>query len=271
MGKIRIIPRMDIKGSNLVKGIHLEGLRVIGDPQAFARQYYEDGADEILYIDIVASLYGRNNLVEIVKRTAKYVSVPLIVAGGVRSLEDVKMLLRAGADKVSINTAAVENPNLITRAAEAFGSQCILVAIDFKRWPDASFKKDLHRTVSNTKVGGPERWGSDFQVYTDNGRQQTGLEAYDWAIKAVEMGAGELLLTSIDKEGIQKGYEVDFIKRVADKVPIPVIAGGGAGSLEDICDVIKDGKADAVTVASLLHYDKYTIKEIKDYIHTRGL
>ena len=273
MYKIRVIPRLDIKGPNLVKGIHLEGLRIIGDPQEYATKYYHEGADEILYVDIVASLYGRNNLVEIVKRTAENISIPLCVAGGVRNLEDFKMLLRAGADKVSINTAAVEDPTLITKAAERFGSQCIVVAIDFKHWPDDSFLDNKDKTVSLTQVGAPSRqWeGKHFQVYCDNGRQQTGLDAFDWACQAVERGAGELLLTSIDCEGIKKGYEVHFTKRVAETVSVPVVAGGGAGKLEDLDDVIKNGGADALTIASLLHYNEFPIKEIKDHLLSKDI
>jgi len=271
MGKIRIIPRLDIKGPNLVKGIHLEGLRIIGDPNEYAVKYYEGGADELLYVDIVASLYGRNNLVEIVKRTAKNISIPLMVAGGIRSIDDIKMLLRAGADKVSINTAAVENPGLISSAVKKFGSQCIVIAVDFKRWPDASFLNRRNETVTRTKVDGPENWGDIFQVYTDNGRQQTGLDAYQWSLKAVELGAGEVMLTSIDREGVQKGYEIDFIKRVANAVPVPVIAAGGAGSLEDIVDVIKTAKVNAVAVASLLHYNRFSIREIKACLSERNI
>ena len=272
MSKVRIIARLDIKGHKLVKGVHLEGLRIIGDPQEYAIKYYEDGADEILYVDIVASLYGRNNIVDIVKRTAKDISIPLIVAGGVRNIEDVKTLLRAGADKVSINTAAVEDPTLITRAAEVFGSQCILAAIDFKRWPDSSFLNNKDKTVSRGQASSPVTWeDGHFQVYTDNGRQQTGMEAYDWALKVVEMGAGELLLTSIDREGVQKGFETDFVKKVSSAVTVPVVCGGGAGSLEDIENVIKEGKADAVAIASILHYKKDSLKEIKDFLSNRGI
>jgi cyclase len=267
MGKVRIIPRMDIKGPNLVKGIHLEGLRIIGDPQVYAQRYCDTGADELLYVDIVASLYGRNNLSDIVSRAAKNISIPLTVAGGVRTLDDIKTLLRAGADKVSINTAAVEDPTLIQRAVKHFGSQCIVVAIDYKLWPDGSFLNKKDKTVSRTSVGSRTMGGSKhFQVYTDNGRQQTGLEVYEWALKAVEMGAGELLLTSIDKEGIQKGYELELSRKIAEYVTVPVVSGGGAGTLEHIKEAITVGMADAITTASLLHYDKTTVNEIKAYL-----
>lgn len=272
MAKIRIIPRLDIKGPNLVKGIHLEGLRIIGDPQEYAVKYYEEGADELLYVDIVASLYGRNNLVEIVRKTAKNISIPLMVAGGVRSIEDIRTLLRAGADKVSINTAAVNNPGLITEAAKIFGSQCIVIAVDIKRWPDASFLSKRNETVSRTKVDNPKEWnGNFFQVYTDNGRQQTGLEAHQWILEAVELGAGEIMVISIDREGTLTGYETDFISEISDLVSVPVIAAGGAGSISDIEEVIKDGHAEAVTVASILHYSRTSVKEIKDYLSQRRI
>lgn len=272
MSKVRIIPRLDIKGPNLVKGIHLEGLRIIGDPQRYAVKYYEEGADEILYVDIVASLYGRNNLFDIVEKTARNISIPVTVAGGIRSLGDIKTLLRAGADKVSINSAAVENPKLITEAAKTFGSQCIVVAIDIKQWPDHSFLSKRNETVSRTKVGDSEDWFQDiFQVYADNGRQQTGLEAYEWAIRAVELGAGELMITSIDKEGMKLGYETEFIRKVADSVPVPVIAGGGAGNIEHVEDVISNGKASAAAVASILHYNIASIQDIKTHLRRRGI
>ncbi|MFH0772173.1 MAG: imidazole glycerol phosphate synthase cyclase subunit [Candidatus Omnitrophota bacterium] len=272
MSKIRIIPRLDIKGPNLVKGIHLEGLRIIGDPQIYAVKYYEEGADEILYVDIVASLYRRNNLFDIVEKTARNISIPVTVAGGIRSLDDIKTLLRAGADKVSINSAAVENPKLITEAAKTFGSQCIVVAIDIKQWPDRSFLSKRNETVSRTKVGDSEDWFQDiFQVYADNGRQQTGLEAYEWALRAVELGAGELLITSIDKEGMKLGYETEFIRKVAESVPVPVIAGGGAGNIEHVEDVISNGKASAVAVASILHYNIASIQVIKTHLRQRGI
>lgn len=267
MSKVRLIPRLDIKGPNLVKGIHLEGLRIIGDPQEYAIKYYEEGADELLYVDIVASLYGRNNLVEVVKKTAQNISIPLIVAGGIRTIEDIRVLLRAGADKISINTKAVENHNLISEAVRIFGSQCIVIAVDIKRWPDPFFLSKRNETVSRNSVENPQEWKGDyFQVYTHNGRQQTGLDAYQWIIKAVELGAGEVMITSIDREGTQTGYETAFIRKVSESVPVPVIAGGGAGSAKHIEDVIKNGKADAITVASILHYNKTSIGDIKTYL-----
>ncbi len=270
MNKIRVIPRLDIKSSNIIKGIHLEGLRVIGNPQEYATKYFLEGADEILYVDTVASLYGRNNLFEIVERASRDLSIPLCVAGGIRSIEDIRNLLHAGADKVSINTAAIQNPLLIKEASEYFGSQCIVVAIDYKIWPDDRFRSNLNKTVSKGK-NDRFKSGNHYQVYTDNGRQQTGIEAYEWALEAVKLGAGEILLTSIDREGLRKGFEIEFTKKIAESVPVPVIAGGGAGNAQDVVDVVLDGKADAVSVASILHYNDITINDLKKYMSKNGI
>lgn len=248
MRKVRIIPRLDIKGPNLVKCIHLEGLRIMGKPHDFANRYYHQGADELLYVDIVASLYQRNNLHDIVRSTAENVFVPLTVAGGIRTLDDIRTLLRAGADKVSINTAAVARPELIREAAETFGSQCITVAIDFKLWPDGTYR-----------------------VYTDNGRQQTALHAKEWAVRAAELGAGELLLTSIDREGTGRGMEVKLVRQITDAVSIPVIVGGGAGSPEHVAEIIEEGRADAVAIAFLLHYGHCEVGGLKRFLAEREI
>jgi len=245
---VRVIARLDIKGPNLVKGVHLEGLRIIGDPSERARRYYEQGADELLYMDIVASLYGRNNLTDIVERTAKDLFIPLTVGGGVRSLEDIKTLLRAGADKVAINTAAIKNPEFIREAASRFGSQCIVVSIEAQR-------------------KGPGQW----EAFTDNGRERTGRDAFAWALQACELGAGELLLTSIEQEGTAKGYDLELTRRVSEAVPIPVIACGGAGSVEHVSAAVLEGKADAVTVAHVLHYDKCRVGDIKRHMAGKGI
>ena len=229
---VRIIPRLDIKGPNLVKGIHLEGLRVLGKPEHFARQYYEEGADELLYMDVVASLYQRNSLVDIVSRTAREVFIPLAVGGGLRTLDDIRNVLRAGADKVSLNTAAIACPEFVRSAARRFGSSTIMVSIEAVRTPEGT-----------------------YEAYTDNGREQTGVDAFDWAIQAAEMGAGELLVTSIDREGTGTGFDLDLTRRIAESVSIPVIACGGAGSVNHVYEVIDDGQADAVCLASLLHYN----------------
>ncbi len=222
---------MDIKGPNLVKGIHLEGLRVLGKPEDFARLYYEQGADELIYQDTVASLYQRNNLTEIVTRTAENIFIPLTVGGGIRSLDDINIVLRAGADKVSLNTAAINNPDLISQASKVFGSSTIVVAIEAIRQPDGS-----------------------YLAYTHNGREYTGVEVLAWAKEAEERGAGEILLTSIDREGTGNGYDLDLIKMVSSAVTIPVIAHGGASDFTHIIDAINKAGADAVAIASMLHY-----------------
>ena len=228
---VRIIPRLDIKGPNLVKGIHLEGLRVLGKPEYFARYYYENGADELIYMDAVASLYGRNSLLEIVERTARETFIPLCVGGGLRTVDDIRMVLRAGADKVSINTAAIRRPELIREASRSFGSSTIVIGIEAYRHSDGN-----------------------YEPYINYGRDRTGLDAVEWAIRAVEMGAGEILLTSINQEGTGKGFDIELIRRIAEAVPVPVIAHGGAGKLSDIYEAIVDGRADAVSIASILHY-----------------
>ncbi|HEX9397917.1 MAG TPA: imidazole glycerol phosphate synthase cyclase subunit [Burkholderiales bacterium] len=228
---VRVIARLDIKGASLVKGIHLEGLRVLGRPEEFARHYYAEGADELVYLDVVASLYQRNSLLDIVERTSREVFIPLTVGGGLRSLDDIRRVLRAGADKVSINTAAIANPQLIRDAARSFGSSTVVVSIEAIRKPDGT-----------------------YEAYTDNGRQSTGVDAVQWAQQAVELGAGEILLTSIDREGTGKGYDLELTRTVARLVPVPVVAAGGAGKIEHVADAVTQGEADAVCVASLLHY-----------------
>lgn len=230
MKSVRIIPRLDIKGPNLVKGIHLEGLRVLGRPEEFARRYYEDGADELLYADVVASLYQRNSLHDIIARTARETFIPLTVSGGLRTLEDIRAVLRAGADKVAINTAAIRRPEFIREAARTFGSSTILVAIEASRQDG--------------------RW----LAFTDNGREHTGVEVLGWARRAEELGAGELLLTSIDREGTGEGFDLELTRLVSESVSIPVIACGGCGGLEHLRQVLTEGRADACALASVLHY-----------------
>lgn len=229
---VRIIPRLDIKGPNLVKGIHLEGLRVLGKPERFAQYYYGQGADELFYMDAVASLYGRNSLVDIIRRTAHDIAIPLTVGGGIRTVDDIREVLRAGADKVAVNTAAIARPQFIREASRTFGSSTIVVSIEAIRQPDGS-----------------------YHAFTDCGRERTGLDVFEWAVRAAELGAGELVITSIDREGTGKGYDLELTGKVAQSVGIPVIACGGAGSPNDIEHVITDGFADAVSVASCLHYD----------------
>lgn len=232
MKTIRIIPKLDIKGPNLVKGIHLEGLRVLGKPENFAKYYYEGNADELLYVDVVASLYNRNSLHDIISKTAEEIFIPLTVGGGIRSIEDIRSVLRAGADKVSLNTAAIKNPSLINEAAEIFGSSTITISIEAIKQSD-----------------------SKYLAYTDNGREYTGIEVLKWAKQVESLGAGEIVLTSIDKEGTGEGFDYELTKMVSQNVSIPVVACGGAGSAEDVYRVIMQGGADAVIMASVLHYD----------------
>mgnify|MGYP006087170107 CR=1 FL=1 len=239
--KVRLIARLDIKGPNLIKGIHLEGLRVLGDPQEYASKYYFQGADELIYIDIVASLYGRSKLPEIVSRTVEHIFVPLTVGGGIRNIDDVKELLRAGADKVAINTAAVQRPELISEVSRRFGSQCIVLSIEAKKQSD-----DL------------------WEVYTDSGREKTGIDVVDWAKEGVARGAGEILLTSIDAEGTRKGFDIELIKNVTQAVNIPVIASGGMGCVEHLRAAVQKGGADAIAMADILHYDRSTISLIRE-------
>ena len=229
---IRVIARLDIKGSNLVKGIHLEGLRVLGKPEEFARYYYEQGADELLYMDVVASLYQRNSILDMVSRTAKETFIPMTVGGGLRTISDIREVLRAGADKVSLNTAVIQNPELVKQAAKRFGSSTIVVSIEAIKAEDGT-----------------------YEAYTDNGRESTGVDAFEWALRAAELGAGELLVTSIDREGTGEGFDLGLTRRIAESVAIPVIACGGAGRYEHISEVILEGKADAVCLASMLHYN----------------
>jgi cyclase len=244
----RLIARLDIKGPNLIKGIQLEGLRVIGQPNEYAKRYYEQGADELIYIDCVASLYGRNGLTDIVQSAAQDVFIPITVGGGIRSIDDAVHILRCGADKVAINTAAVANPNLITDIARRFGSQCMVLSIEAKRV-------------------GPERW----EAFTDNGREDTGLDVIEWVKRGVALGAGEVLLTSVDQEGTRKGFDVALVRAVTGEVAVPVIASGGMGTTEHMVDVVKTGGADAVAMADMLHYRRATIAEIRAAARNVGL
>lgn len=240
MGNFRLIARLDIKAPNLIKGIHLEGLRVVGDPNEYARRYYEEGADELIYMDIVASLYDRNSLADIVERTTKDVFIPITVGGGVRSVNDARGLLRAGADKVAINTAAVNRPELVTEMAETFGSQCMVLSIEAKR---------------NSRGG--------WEVYTDNGREHTDFDVVEWARRGASLGAGEILLTSVDQEGTRKGFDVNLVRAVTSAVEIPVIASGGMGTIDHLLSVATEGHADAVAMADALHYNRLSLSEVR--------
>ncbi len=234
----RLISRLDIKGPNLVKGVHMEGLRVLGKPENFAQYYYKNGIDELMYQDVVASLYQRNSLLKFVEKTASVISIPLTVGGGIRTIKDISDLLESGADKVALNTSAIKNPKLIEEAAKIFGSSTIVVAIETS--------KDLN---------------GNYLAYTDNGREFTGIEATRWSKEVENRGAGEIFLTSIDKDGTGDGFDNNIIKIISDNVSIPVIAHGGAGNKDDVINVIKKGKADAVVISSLLHYN--ALKQIK--------
>jgi cyclase len=247
MRNLRLIARLDIKGPNLIKGVHLEGLRVIGSPAEHALHYYQQGADEIIYLDCVASLYGRNHLADIVKDAAKDIFIPMTVGGGIRSVEDAMQILRAGADKVAVNTAAVADPDLITRIARRFGSQCIVLSVEAKQVGD-------------------EKW----EAYTDNGRERSGLDVIDWVKRGVELGAGEILLTSVDREGTRRGFDCSLIKFVTEEVSVPVIASGGMGKPEDLLSAVSIGKADAVAMADILHYKRATIGEIRSVALSAG-
>lgn len=248
MTRVRLIPRLDVKGKNVIKGIHLEGLRVIGDPQELARRYYEHGADELLYVDVVASLYGRNSLHDVVRRAAKDVFVPLTVTGGLRSVDDVREMLRAGADKVGINTAATKRPELIREVARKFGSQCMVLSIEAKRVASGA-----------------------WEAYTDNGREPTGLDVVEWAQRAVDLGAGEILLTSIDQEGTREGFDLALITAVSSVVSVPVIASGGMGSADDAVVAVSKGGADAVAMADILHHNRATLVDIRADVITAGI
>lgn len=238
----RIIAKLDIKGPNLVKGIHLEGLRVLGKPEAFAKYYYENGADELLYMDVVASLYNRNSLHDIISKTAEEIFIPLTVGGGLRTIDDIRQVLRAGADKVSLNTAAVKNPSIIKEAAEIFGSSTIAISIEAIKQADGK-----------------------YMAFIDNGREETGLEVLKWAKKVASLGAGEIVITSVDKEGTGEGYDINLTKMVSENVSVPVVACGGAGSPEDVYQVITEGGADAVIIASILHYEFIKTHSILDF------
>ncbi len=248
MRNVRIIARLDIKGPNLIKGIHLEGLRVIGSPGEHALRYYLQGIDELIYMDCVASLYGRNHLGSIVSAAAKDIFVPMTVGGGIRSVEDVTEILRAGADKVAINTAAVSNPQLVTDIARLFGSQCMVLSVEAKQV-------------------GHERW----EVYTDNGRERTGLDVVEWVKRGVALGAGEVLLTSVDREGTRKGFDISLVRAVAAEVSVPLIASGGMGKPEDLVDVVREGGANAVAMADILHYKRSEVRIIRAVAMAEGL
>lgn len=243
----RIIPCLDVAGGRVVKGINFLNLKDAGDPVEQAYIYFSEGADEIVFLDITASVEKRKTILEVAKNTAERIFIPFTVGGGIKTLEDIRLLLKYGADKVSINTSAVENPSLVKEAAEEFGSQCIVVAIDAKKE------------------------GETWQVYIYGGRKPAGLDAVEWAKKVADLGAGEILLTSIDKDGTKDGYDLELTKKISSSVDIPVIASGGAGSPHHFYEVFKNTQASAALAASIFHYGEYSIKEIKKYLKERNI
>ncbi len=248
----RIIPCFDVDRGRVVKGVNFVNLRDAGDPVELAARYEQEGADEVVFLDITASSDGRDTMVEVVRKTAETVFIPLTVGGGIRTVDDARRLLKAGADKISVNTAAVKNPDLISEGAELFGSQCMVVSIDARR-----------RAASQDSL--------EWEVYVYGGRTPTGLDALEWARKVVEMGAGEILLTSMDRDGTQDGYDLELTAAISEAVTVPVIASGGAGELRHLYDALALGQADAVLAASIFHYGTYSIGEVKRYLAERGL
>jgi len=247
MRKIRVIPRLDIKFPNLIKGVRMEGLRVVGNPADFAHDYYDQGADELLYMDTVASLYERNTISDLVEKTAENVFIPITVGGGIRSLDDAKSILRSGADKLAINTAVLKTPGLIREISESFGNQCVVLSVEAKK-------------IAENK----------WEAYYDNGREKSGVDVMEWVSRAHSLGVGEIIVTSVDREGTQKGFEIDLIKRVCDISKVPVIASGGMGKLGHIQDLLNETNVDAIAFAHSLHYKKETVFSIKNFIKQLG-
>ncbi|MCD5390612.1 imidazole glycerol phosphate synthase subunit HisF [candidate division NPL-UPA2 bacterium] len=264
----RIIPCLDVKDGRVVKGVHFLNLRDAGDPVEIAALYSQGGADELAFLDITATIESRPIMLEVVKRTAEEVFIPLTVGGGIRAVEDIKELLASGADKVSINTAVVKNPELVREASKRFGSQCIVVAIDAKLHM-APRKLQIVNNINENRISNSDK--PKWEVYIDSGRTPTGLDALKWAKDVESLGAGEILLTSMDADGTKTGYDLELTKRVSQSVDIPVIASGGAGNLEHLYQVLTEGKADAVLAASIFHYGEYSIKEAKQYLKEKGI
>lgn len=243
----RIIPCLDVAGGRVVKGIHFVDLKDAGDPVELGKRYFDEGADELVFLDITATVEERQTVLQWVRKVADSIFIPFTVGGGITNLEQIQDLLRAGADKVSVNSAAVKEPALISRGAEAFGSQCIVVAVDAKRV------------------------GESWEVYVGGGRYPTGVDALNWIEQAADLGAGEILLTSMDRDGTQSGYDLELLREVSKRVRIPLIASGGAGSPEHLLEALQEGCADAVLAASIFHYDQYSIAEAKEYLRRHGI
>ncbi len=248
----RIIPCLDVENGRVVKGVQFVDIRDAGDPVEVAKRYDEQGADEITFLDITATHEGRDTMVHTVEKMASQVFIPLTVGGGIRTCEDIRTMLNAGADKVSINSAAVKNPDFVREAAERFGSQCIVVAIDAKK-------------VS--QPGEPDRW----EIFTHGGRKPTGIDAVEWAKKMVDLGAGEILLTSMDQDGVKNGYDLGVTRAISEAVHVPVIASGGVGNLDHLVEGCIEGKADAVLAASIFHFNEYSIPQAKEYMRQHGI
>lgn len=249
----RIIPCLDVKDGRVVKGVNFVGLKDAGDPVEIAKRYDGEGADELTFLDITASHEQRKVMLDIVEKTASQVFMPVTVGGGVGSLDDIRDLLNAGADKVSINTAAIKDPDLVSRASQRFGTQCIVIAIDARQTPRANYEDYF------------------FEVYTHGGRNPTGLDAIDWAQQMEAAGAGEILLTSMDRDGTKRGYDLELTRKIAEATRIPLIASGGVGSLEHLYQGLTQGGADAVLAASIFHYQEFTIQQAKEYLEARGV
>lgn len=260
----RIIPCLDVKDGRVVKGIHFKDLKDAGDPVASAILYDKEGADEIVFLDITASIQKRKIILEVVKRIAENIFIPFTVGGGIRTLEDIREILKSGADKVSINTCAVENPDIITKASAEFGSQCIVVAIDAKKIVSS---RQLAMSREQKKLNRHSGW----EVYIYSGTKPTGKDAVEWAKEVEKLGAGEILLTSIDFDGTKNGYDIELTRAISSSVKIPVIASGGAGKMKHIYDVFEKGKADAALAASIFHYGEIRIADLKKYLQKKGI
>ncbi len=258
----RIVPCLDVTCGTVVKGINFLNLKKAGDPVELAKRYSDEGADELVFLDITASSDNRDILRGVVEGVARAISIPFTVGGGIRNVADARLVLCSGADKVSVNTAAVENPQVITRLADVFGQQCVVVAIDAKR----RYEQAEGRITVETRDG--PVW---FEVYTYGGRKPTGIDAVGWAVRAAELGAGEFLVTSMDKDGTEDGYDIELTRTISEKVNVPVIASGGAGKPEHFVEVFTAGKADAALAASVFHYNKYPVPVIKEFLRKQGV
>ncbi len=269
----RIIPCLDVKDGRVVKGVKFLNLRDAGDPVDVAEVYDREGADEITFLDITASHENRNIIIDVVYRTAERVFMPLTVGGGIRTLDDIRNLLKAGADKVSVNTAAVKDPEFVKRASERFGSQCIVVAIDAKKIQKTEGRRQKAEKKENisSELRTPNSELFRWEVFTHGGRNPTRLDAVEWAKRMEEYGAGEILLTSMDRDGTKEGYDIELTRNISEAVGIPVIASGGAGNLQHLYEGFVEGKADAVLAASIFHYREYTIKEAKEFLRKKGV